>query len=141
MDQAVSTTKGKSLPPSHVPFDKVAYGEFQRKPLDRKRDYLRDQWLDVAYITLGKAKLFAQSVTKKDYGKLVQLLMASGISWDKVFPKDVASVQLNLVQNLFNGLPQGKVIEVIGGTPQASIDIANASIVPCPPNGDTQPMA
>jgi len=68
-------------------------------------------------LVLGKAKLLSMSLAKKDYGRLVQLLTASGIAWDKVFPK-VDSVQgNNLVLNLFNGLPKDKVVRVIGEVP------------------------
>jgi len=121
-DPEVLNSKGKPVPPTSVPFPTSEYTQFQRKSLESKREYLKAQWLDIAFMTLWKGKLFARSVTKKDFGKLVQLLMAAGISWDKVFPK-VDSVQgNNLVLNLFNGLPKDKVVRVIGEVPLPKVE-------------------
>ncbi len=120
--------------------DTKAIATFKVKPLNSKRDYLRDQWLELMYLTLSKANSFALTVSKKDFGRLMQIATVAGIGWDKVFPKDIASVQLNLVQNLFNGLPQGKVIDVIGGTPQASSEVAQTAIDTYPPQGDSSPQ-
>ena len=116
-DTEVVNSKGKPVPPTAVPFPTSEYLEYQRKPLESKREYLKQQWLDIAFMVLWRGKLFARSVTKKDFGKLVQLLMAAGISWDKVFPKDIPVPQTNLVLNLFNGLPKDKVVRVIGEVP------------------------
>lgn len=108
----------KPLAPSKEPFDHNEYTSFQGKPVESKREYLKLQWLDIAYLTLYRGKLFARSMTKKDYGRLVQLLTAGGIAWDKVFPK-VDTVQgNNLVLNLFNGLPKDRVVRVIGEVAQ-----------------------
>ncbi len=128
-------------PLGRTAFDHKGFEAYQLKPLESKREYLKQQWANVSYMVLTHATALCMSLSKKDYGKLVQLMTSAGIAYDKVFPKDIASVQLNLVQNLFNGLPQGKVVEVIGGTPQASIDIANATPVPIPPAGDDTPLA
>ena len=114
------SASGRPLPPSKEPFDTKGYLAFQSKTLDNKREYLKQQWLDMAYITLYRGKLFARSVTKKDYGKLVQLLMAAGISWDKAFPKGESLGVNNLTLNLFNGLPREKLTKVIGDVPLPS---------------------
>lgn len=114
IDPEVLNSKGKRVPPTAVPFDLSGYTGYQRKPLNDKRDYLKQQWLDVAYMVLWRAKLFARSASKKDYGKLVQLLMSAGIAYDKVFPKVESPNTTNLVLNLFNGLPVDKVTRVIG---------------------------
>lgn len=109
--------RAKPLAPSKEPFDTKGYLAFQHKSLESKREYLKREWLDIAYLTLYRGKLFARSVTKKDFGKLVQLLMAAGISWDKVFPKVDNTSGINVALNLFNGLPTEKVVRVIGEVP------------------------
>lgn len=117
--------KGKHsghIPPSKQPLDRNAYEAFRAQPLEKKREYLKDQWLEVAYLVLGKAKLLSMSLAKKDYGRLVQLLTASGIAWDKVFPKADSVQGNNLVLNLFNGLPKDKVVRVIGEVPTPKAD-------------------
>jgi hypothetical protein len=123
--------KAKRLAPSKEPFDHKEYLSFQGKPVESKREYLKLQWLDIAYLTLTRAKTFTRSITKKDYGRLVQLLTAGGIAWDKVFPK-VDTVQgNNLVLNLFNGLPKDKVVRVVGEVPLASeIPLSNNELPP-----------
>jgi hypothetical protein len=111
---------GKPLPPTKVAFDHNGYQVFQRKSLESKREYLKQQWLNVGYLTLSKAELFSRSVTKKDFGKLVQILMSAGISWDKVFPKVDTGSGNSLVLNLFNGLPKDDTLRVIADIPTPS---------------------
>ncbi len=142
--EIIAVARGKPSPQHPLgrqAFDRKGFEAYQLKPLESKREYLKQQWANVSYMVLTHATALCMSLSKKDYGKLVQLMTSAGIAYDKVFPKEQASVQLNLVQNLFNGLPQGKVVEVIGGTPQASIDVANAIPIPCPPSGDDTPLA
>ena len=104
-------------PLGKVAFDTRGFQLFQAKPLETKRDILRSQWSGLAYILLSKATAIAQGVSKRDYGKLLQLVTTAGISYDKVFPKvDNPSVG-NLVVNLFKGLPNDKVLGVIGSSP------------------------
>ncbi len=115
-----SKPKGKTpkyIPPSKQPLDRQALAAFQAQPLDKKKEYLRNEFLTIAYLVSGKAKLLSMSLAKKDYGRLVQLLTAVGISWDKVFPKDIPPSGNNLVLNLFNGLPRDKIVRVIGEVP------------------------
>ena len=119
-DTVAKKPKGKPghyIPPSKQPLDRESYRAFQAQSIEKKREYLKQQWLDVAYLVLGKAKLLSMSLAKKDYGRLVQLLTASGIAWDKVFPKVEGIQGNNLVLNLFNGLPKDKVVRVIGEVP------------------------
>jgi hypothetical protein len=116
-DTEVHNSKGKRVPPSAVPFDSKGYTQYQRKSLESKREYLKNEWLDVTYLSLAKAKLLARSVTKKDFGRLVQILTSAGIAYDKVFPKDSPLVG-NMVVNLFKGLPQEKVLRVLGPSVQ-----------------------
>jgi len=96
-------------------FDRKAFAQYQAQPLESKREYLKQQWLDVAYLCLGKGASLALTLGKKDYGRLVQILTSAGIAYDKVFPKgDTLSV--NLAVNMFKGLPQEKVLRVLGPT-------------------------
>jgi len=65
-------------------------------------------------MVLSQANSLCMSLSKKDYGKLVQLLTSAGIAHDKVFPKVETPSNASLVLNLFNGLPTDKVLRVIG---------------------------
>ena len=123
----IEESKGKVLvsrgkPSSKHPLGRVAFNTrgltvFQSKPLESKRDILRDQWASLAYVLLGKANAISQSVTKKDFGRLMQLVTTAGISYDKVFPKVENPSVGNLVVNLFKGLPSEKVLGVLGAAP------------------------
>ncbi len=93
---------------------------YRAKPLQEKREYLKDQWLDVTYLLLQKASSLACTVQKKDFGRLVQILTSAGIAHDKVFPKVNDPSVSNLVVNMFKGLPTEKVLRVIGGAPTPS---------------------
>jgi hypothetical protein len=101
-------------------FDRKGFAQYQAQPLESKREILRKQWADLAYLLLSKATSFAATVTKKDYGRLVQILTSAGISMDKVFPKDLPSSVNNLVVNMFKGLPNERVLRVIGSAPLPS---------------------
>lgn len=104
-------------PLGKVAFDTKGLRLFQAKPLETKREILRAQWSGLAYILLSKATAIAQGVSKKDFGRLMQLVTTAGISYDKVFPKVENPSVGNLVVNLFKGLPSEKVLGVLGGSP------------------------
>ena len=110
-------TPSRKHPLGKVIFDKKGLLQFQSKPLESKREILRQQWAGLAYILLSKAIAFSQSAAKKDYGRLVQLATSAGISYDKVFPKLENPGMGSLVVNLFKGLPSEKVLAVLGDAP------------------------
>jgi hypothetical protein len=93
-------------------FNTKQHEAFTAQPLERKAEILKRQWANIGYILLCQGERFAQSVTKKDYGRLMQLLSSAGIAYDKVVPK--GEIQGNLVFNLFNGLDRNKLQGVLG---------------------------
>lgn len=111
-------TKGQPL--GRVVFDKKGFAQYRANPLESKREHLKNQWLDLTYLLLGKATAMAMTVQKKDFGRLVQILTSAGIAHDKVFPKVNDPSVSNLVVNMFKGLPNDKVLRVIGGAPVPS---------------------
>lgn len=110
----------KKHPLGREVFDTKGLIEYKAKPLESKRDILKNQWLDLSYVLLGKANSIAPTLLKKDYGRLVQLLTSAGIAYDKVFPKAEQSSVSNLVVNMFKSLPNDKVLRVIGSSPTPS---------------------
>ena len=92
-------------------WDSVSSEAFSLKPLESKREILNTKWAQIAYEALSVAERSSRSIAKKDWGKLVQLLTAAGISYDKVWPKAVGPV---LQFNLFKGLDQGRLQRVVG---------------------------
>ena len=100
-----------------VAFDRKGFTQYRAQSIDSKREYLKEQWLDLTYLLLLKASSMAQTVQKKDFGRLVQILTSAGIAHDKVFPKVNDPSVSNLVVNMFKGLPNDKVLRVIGGAP------------------------
>lgn len=95
-------------------FNDKAHAVFTAQPIEKKAEILRRQWANIGYILLCQGERFAQSVTKKDYGRLMQLLSSAGIAYDKVVPK--GEVLGSLTFNLFKGLDNHKVSAVLGGT-------------------------
>lgn len=113
----------KKQPLGRVVFDAKGLSLYNAKPLEDKREYLKNQWLTLTYLLLGKANAMAQSVQKKDFGRLVQILTSAGIAHDKVFPKVNDPSVSHLVVNMFKGLPTDKVLRVIGGIPSPQLPL------------------
>ena len=103
--------KKKSLG-GRVAFNTKQHAAYTAQPLEKKAEILKRQWANVGYILLCQAERFAQSVTKKDYGRLMQLLSSAGIAYDKVVPK--GEVLGSLTFNLFNGLDKSRLKGVLG---------------------------
>ena len=93
-------------------FDSKKQAVFAAQPIEKKADVLKRQWANIAYILLCQGERFAQSVTKKDYGRLMQLLSSAGIAYDKVVPK--GEIAGSLTFNLFKGLDSDKLAQVLG---------------------------
>ena len=110
----------RNFPQGRAGFDRKGFSVYRAQPLDNKREYLKNQWLDLSYLLLLKATTMAQTVQKKDFGRLVQILTSAGIAHDKVFPKVNDPSVNNLVVNMFKGLPNDKVLRVIGSVPVPS---------------------
>ena len=112
-------------------FNTKQHAAFTAQPLDKKAEVLRKQWANIGYILLCQAERFSQSVTKKDYGRLMQLLSSAGIAYDKVVPKGELAGSLTF--NLFNGLDKSKLQQVLGNSqsiPDNSTITVNAIPMP-----------
>ena len=108
-------------------FDSKRHAQFASQPLEKKAEVLRKQWANIGYILLSQAERFSQSVTKKDYGRLMQLLSSAGIAYDKVVPKGESMG--NIQFNLFNGLDKSKLAGVLGiaqGSPQVEVEVIDS---------------
>lgn len=113
-------------------FNTKQHAAFTAQPLEKKADILRKQWANIGYILLCQAERFSQSVTKKDYGRLMQLLSSAGIAYDKVVPKGELAGSLTF--NLFNGLDKSKLQSVLGQSQVApSSDNTVIDITPITP--------
>lgn len=93
-------------------FNTKQHAAFTAQPIEKKAEILKRQWANIGYILLCQGERFAQSVTKKDYGRLMQLLSSAGIAYDKVVPK--GEVLGSLTFNLFKGLDNNKLATVLG---------------------------
>jgi hypothetical protein len=93
-------------------FNTKQHAAFTAQPIEKKAEILKRQWANIGYILLCQGERFAQSVTKKDYGRLMQLLSSAGIAYDKVVPK--GEVLGSLTFNLFKGLDNTKLASVLG---------------------------
>lgn len=93
-------------------FNTKQHAAFTAQPIEKKAEILKRQWANIGYILLCQGERFAQSVTKKDYGRLMQLLSSAGIAYDKVVPK--GEVLGSLTFNLFKGLDTTKLATVLG---------------------------
>jgi len=112
-------------------FNTKQHAAFTAQPLEKKVEVLRKQWANIGYILLCQAERFSQSVTKKDYGRLMQLLSSAGIAYDKVVPKGELAGSLTF--NLFNGLDKSKLQHVLGNAqsiPDNNTITVNAQTVP-----------
>lgn len=127
----------KDQPLGRQVFDREGFAKYRAQPIDNKREYLKTQWLDLTYLLLGKATSMALTVQKKDFGRLVQILTSAGIAHDKVFPKVNDPSVSNLVVNMFKGLPNDKVLRVIGGAPVPTGDYVVGELLSdkLPPSG------
>ncbi len=117
---ALEIARGKPSvkhPQGRQVFDRKGLSVYNAKPLESKRETLKTYWAELAYILVSKAASMSVGITKKDYGRLMQLVTTAGIAHDKVFPKDLPSPVSNLVVNMFKGLPSDKVLRVIGQAP------------------------
>lgn len=117
-------------------FDTERHNKFVTQPIEKKAEVLKQQWSNIAYILLCQGERFAQSVTKKDYGRLMQLLSSAGIAYDKVVPK--GELAGGLTFNLFNGLDKGKLQSVLG---QSQVQpIASNTVIDITPVQSTVPL-
>lgn len=110
-------SSGKRTLGGRPAFDSKKQALFASQPIERKAEVLKRQWANIGYILLCQAERFAQSVTKKDYGRLMQLLSSAGIAYDKVVPK--GEVLGSLTFNLFKGLEPSKLSAVLGQSQQS----------------------
>lgn len=97
-------------------FDTSSLAQFQVKPQDKQKDDLKAAWADAAYILSERLKRFAMTVSRKDFGRLQQLVTSAGIAYDKVFPKGESTgavINGNIMFNLFGSLGGEKVMRIL----------------------------
>jgi len=124
-----ATDKSKKTLGGRPAFNDKAHAAFTAQPIEKKAEILKRQWANIGYILLCQAERFSQSVTKKDYGRLMQLLSSAGIAYDKVVPK--GEVLGSLTFNLFKGLDNTKLQAVLGNTQSSpTVDIPIEPIKP-----------
>lgn len=124
-----ATDKSKKTLGGRPAFDSKAQAVFAAQPLEKKAEVLKRQWANIGYILLCQGERFAQSVTKKDFGRLMQLLSSAGIAYDKVVPK--GEVLGSLTFNLFKGLDNTKLQAVLGNSQSSpTVDIPLEPIKP-----------
>lgn len=99
----------------HVPTEVV--DAYRKASLQDKREILKDQWYETAFVLLERAKKMAPNTPKTEFGRLQQAIVAAGIAYDKVTPKADTVAMGNLVAHLFHGLNSSKVSQVIGEAP------------------------
>lgn len=127
-----ATDRSKKTLGGRPAFNDKAHAAFTAQPIEKKAEILKRQWANIGYILLCQGERFAQSVTKKDYGRLMQLLSSAGIAYDKVVPKGVELGSLTF--NLFKGLDPGRVSAVLGNTQAAhSIDTTSPQVIDSSP--------
>lgn len=124
-----TTDKSKKSLGGRPAFNDKAHALFTAQPIEKKAEILKRQWANIGYILLCQGERFAQSVTKKDYGRLMQLLSSAGIAYDKVVPK--GEMLGSLTFNLFKGLDHSAVSTVLGQTQSLPAPtVYNASSIP-----------
>lgn len=123
-----ATDKSKKTLGGRPAFNTKQHALFTAQPIEKKAEILKRQWANIGYILLCQGERFAQSVTKKDYGRLMQLLSSAGIAYDKVVPK--GEMLGSLTFNLFKGLDNHKVAAVLGNT-QAAHSMNHTVLTAC----------
>jgi hypothetical protein len=101
---------------------------FQAQPIETQQQTLKREWSNLAYVLVERANIYARTITKKDFGRLMQLVTTAGIAVDKVLPKHSATAQGNLIVNMFGSLDTKRLAGVLGQT-GPTIDAVSS---PCP---------
>lgn len=113
---ALASKSKKARAPFGLPKnDKQALIAYTKQSKQKQREILGEQWAALAYSLVERANLYAPFITKKDFGRLQQLITTAGIAYDKVCPKDIVhSNTANLMVNLFHGLDTKQLAQVVG---------------------------
>jgi len=107
-----------------VEVDKEAVSAFVAQPLKQKQVALKEDWAELAYILVNRAKRIGATISRQDFGRLQQLVTSAGIAIDKVVPKgdppppppppvEGVNVYGNVMFNLFGSLGQAKVMDML----------------------------
>ena len=99
--------------PGRPAFDKTSLSEFAMLPLEKQKGRLRESWAEAAFVMVERAKRFAMTATKGDFGRLQQMVTSAGIATDKVIPKGEQPMATNMVINLFGGIGAEKMLKVV----------------------------
>ena len=109
-EKPVKTRKPK---PTYVPtnphgrpsIDKADLAVYAGQPRDKQREKTEAVWSEVAYVLAQRALSLGLTVTKKDLGRLQQLVTSAGIAKDKVFPVRTDPPSVNIALQMFGSIP------------------------------------
>ena len=118
-ESAVSLTgrqRGKLNLPSNAARIRIDDVSYMAQPAEKRKEIAKREWERLAYVLLGRANAYAQHITKKDFGRLMQLATTAGIAFDKYMPKEDRAMQGNLIVNMFGSLDSNRLGSVVGTT-------------------------
>lgn len=108
--------RGKLNLPSNAARIRIDDVSYMAQPAEKRKEIAKREWERLAYVLLGRANAYAQHITKKDFGRLMQLATTAGIAFDKYMPKEDRAMQGNLIVNMFGSLDSGRLGGVVGTT-------------------------
>lgn len=112
--------------PGRPPATYEGLSDFIKSPRPAQQQVMDTEWAELSYILVNRAKKYARTATKRDFGRIVQIATAAGIARDKVFfkPAEVRQSRPNLVVNLFGNMAVSAIRQLVA---------------PAVPVGDTTP--
>ena len=108
--------RGKLNLPSNAARIRIDDVSYMAQPAEKRKEIAKREWERLAYVLLGRANAYAQHITKKDFGRLMQLATTAGIAFDKYMPKEDRAMQGNLIVNMFGSLDSNRLGGVVGTT-------------------------
>lgn len=108
--------RGKLNLPSNAARIRIDDVSYMAQPAEKRKEIAKREWERLAYVLLGRANNYAQHITKKDFGRLMQLATTAGIAFDKYMPKEDRALQGNLIVNMFGSLDSNRLGGVVGTT-------------------------
>ena len=94
-------------------YDLEDHARYAKLPSEAKRGEMKQNWQEVAYTLVQRAKRLSQTATKTEFLQLKHLVLSAAIAIDKAFPPDQAGSG-NYVFNLFGNLNKDTLEKVLG---------------------------
>lgn len=109
--------KGQSGNPLGKGINNAPLEEFRKLTREQRYQLLREEWAELSYTILMRAKSFAKVCSPQEFGRLYQAIMSGAVSIDKAFPpKEVQQPQIQV--NMFGSLGQRAREIVVPKLPQ-----------------------